>query len=188
MIKNVKDIKTEAKIKPNIYMRKWDDGTYKLFADGHFCCNLTEANVESLINAQEQQIKVPQYVADDYENINKSELSDYRKLQIWAGDWGWMNKDISQVDMKKLRTCVATRLWLENQPLSTVLKVIAGDFEVEEPLYIMPVPYVDCMNYYIDEDGVTHAKYGADRYSTFTADEIHANFPKIEEFKKLVEE
>lgn len=56
MIKDVKDIKDEVTIKPKISMRKWDDGTYKLFADGHFCCNLTAANVGSVINSQYLEI------------------------------------------------------------------------------------------------------------------------------------
>ena len=76
--------------------------------------------------------------------------------------------------------------WLKEQP-EKVDKAILYGYEIEEPLYVMPVPYAENMYYYKYVDGKITACFDSDRYMMFTAAEIDEYFPKIKEFAEEVE-
>jgi len=129
-----------------------------------------------------KKVKVPKWFAEWIERWKPTVHFDKYKLlkELWRQ---WESYD----GRKVMNTLENSQTYWLTRNVETATKAILYGYEIEEPLYIMPVPYAENMCYYKNEDGEMEARFDSDVYTEFTVAEINEHFPKIKEFAEEVE-
>ena len=142
-------------------------------SSGNICVkngNLVTAHFED-----EEKTKIPKWF-EKYV-LNTKGKTAYEKLYNF-----WRNYDAENCCMSKKHISWVTK------HKEIVTEAFLVGYEVDEPLYVMPVPYAPDLYYYRDFDSEIRATHREEEASKFTEAEINEYFPKIAEFKEEVGE
>ncbi|MFQ7233234.1 MAG: DUF1642 domain-containing protein [Enterococcus hulanensis] len=124
----------------------------------------------ALARVQKEKVKVPVFVAEWFEE-NEHNLNFAIFELCEAGK--------APVDLCEGLTDFEKWFYL-NQDIETLVRMVDG-YEVEEQLYIMPLPYVELsVHYCIDKDGKVVFRQG--NAQKFTEEELDEYFPDIKHF------
>ncbi|MGM0168259.1 hypothetical protein IGI39_004015 [Enterococcus sp. AZ135] len=120
--------------------------------------------------AEPQKVKVPAFVAEWFEeNKHNLNFAIFELCEVGK----------APVDLSEGLTDFEKWFYL-NQDIETLVRMVDG-YEVEEQLYVMPLPYVELsVHYCIDKDGKVVFRQG--NAQKFTEEELDEYFPDIKHF------